>query len=79
MKCKHSQTSYQIVLVGMVCKLVQKRARICLTVITEIFIPSSYIQLYGEKLEEVDQFKYIGATITRNGHIDYGKANYNME
>ena len=23
------------------------------------------IQLYGEKLEEVDQFKYIGATITK--------------
>ena len=25
------------------------------------------IQLYGEKLEEVDQFKYIGATITKDG------------
>ena len=28
------------------------------------------IQLYGEKLEEVDQFKYIGATITRYGSSD---------
>ena len=25
------------------------------------------IHLYGEKLEEVDQFKYIGATITKDG------------
>ena len=28
------------------------------------------IQLYGEKLEEVDQFKYIGATITKYGSSD---------
>ena len=29
------------------------------------------IQLYGENLEEVDQFKYLGATITKNGSSDY--------
>ena len=28
------------------------------------------IQLYGEKLEEVDQFKYLGATITKDGSSD---------
>ena len=28
------------------------------------------IQLYGKKLEEVDQFKYIGATITKDGSSD---------
>ena len=28
------------------------------------------IQLYGEKLEEEDQFKYIGATITKYGSSD---------
>ena len=28
------------------------------------------IQLYGEKLEEVDKFKYIGATITKYGSSD---------
>ena len=28
------------------------------------------IQLYGEKLEEVNQFKYLGATITKDGSSD---------
>ena len=28
------------------------------------------IQLYGEKLDEVDQFKYLGATITKDGSSD---------
>ena len=28
------------------------------------------IQLYGEKLEEVNQLKYLGATITKDGSSD---------
>ena len=28
------------------------------------------IQLYGEKLDEVDQFKYLSATITKDGSSD---------
>ena len=32
--------------------------------------PYTNIQLYGEKLEEVDQFKYIGDTITKDGSSD---------
>ena len=30
----------------------------------------SNIQLYGDRLEEVDQFKYIGATITKDVSSD---------
>ena len=30
----------------------------------------SNIQLYGEKLEEVDQFNYLGATLTKDGSSD---------
>ena len=30
----------------------------------------SNIKLYGEKLEEVEQFKYLGTTITKNGSSD---------
>ena len=30
----------------------------------------SNIKLYGEKIEEVEQFKYLGATITKDGSSD---------
>ena len=30
----------------------------------------SNIHLYGEKLEDVDQFKYLGASITKDGSIE---------
>ena len=39
----------------------------------------SNIQLYGEKLEVVDQFKYIGATITKDGSSDMYILTYGCE
>ena len=69
MNFKHSQKSCQIVLVGMECKLVQiKNSKIMIN--SNNINLHTNIQLYGENLEEVDQFKYLGATITKDGSSD---------
>ena len=66
MNCKHSQTSCKIVLVGMKCKLVQTREHCKIMINSNNRNLHSDIQLYGENLEEVDQFKYLGNTITKD-------------